>query len=109
MMSIVGYDVFHEQGDLKAKIEDGKLYIAASAISMLAPLRIEQYAEYLVSYLHSFPTGVMVCLNWDTALTESAKQRLINVLSGYIDNHWLRPPVHEKRTHGARPPIDITL
>lgn len=92
-----------ESGSFGAEVHDGKLLVPASLRKMLRKRNLHT-AEEFVAALHGFPTGFADELGWTLRELKVARQLLLNLLAGHVNELLLDPPIEDTPPYGALRP-----
>jgi hypothetical protein len=91
------------RGDFKAEIINGELVVPTD-IKAICDIQGLGNAEEFISFVWSFPGGIIGHLHWSLDEVYSARDKLVNILRGSIPEDYLSAPVPQKRYFGARHP-----
>ena len=95
--------------NFNAEVSGSRLLVPKEIATALQNLSVRTADEF-VSYLHSFPSAIASCLNWEVEDVIVARNELVDQLEGYVSRDILHPRRFKERGFGALNPdiYDLT-
>ncbi|PYP87340.1 MAG: hypothetical protein DMF61_10010 [Blastocatellia bacterium AA13] len=94
--------------NFNAEISGSHLLVPLEVATVLQDLSVKTADEF-ISYLHSFPSAIASCLNWDVEDVIVARDELVDQLEGHVAGEILHPVRAKARSYGALNPEIYTF